>query len=186
MPKIDVSKIDGYDTMTAEQKIAALEGYDMVFDTTGFVKKDVYDKVNADLASTKKALKAKQTDEEAKAEAEQAMKAELEALRKESKVSKFTAKLISSGYDESDALEAANAYYDGDTDKFFELQQKNIEAVRRSAAAQSMKDTPPPQNGNHEDGTTDYSKKIAEAQARGDYVAVAYLMRRQAEENNKE
>lgn len=52
MPKIDTSKIEGFADMTAEQKLAALESYDIPEpDYSGYVKKDVYDKAASEAAS---------------------------------------------------------------------------------------------------------------------------------------
>lgn len=43
--KIDTSKIEGFDKMTPEQKLAALESYEIAEpDLSGHVKKDVFDK----------------------------------------------------------------------------------------------------------------------------------------------
>ena len=55
MPKIDTSKIEGFAEMTAEQKLAALESYNIPEpDYSGYVKKDVYDKAASEAASWKK------------------------------------------------------------------------------------------------------------------------------------
>jgi hypothetical protein len=44
MAKIDVTKIEGYADMTPEEKLKALEGYDVPDpDYSGYVKKDVFD-----------------------------------------------------------------------------------------------------------------------------------------------
>ena len=72
MAKIDVSKIEGYENMTPEQKIAALEGFDTPDpDYSGYVKKDVFDKTASELAGVKKQLKEKMTDDEAAKQKEQ-------------------------------------------------------------------------------------------------------------------
>ena len=55
MAKIDISKIDGFDKMTPEEKIAALQGFDFPDpDYSGYVKKDLYDKAASDVAAWKK------------------------------------------------------------------------------------------------------------------------------------
>lgn len=180
MAKIDVSKIDGYAAMTAEQKIAALEAFDVEFDTTGFVKKDVYDKAASELSKLKKDL-----NEQGKTA--QSSDEKIKDLEKELSVMKLEKKFIANGYTEEDAAKAANAYYDGDTDTVFALQQKNIESVKKAAAADAMKKTPPPKNGKSEgNSTTDYTKKIAEAQANGNFGEAAYYTRlQQSEEQNQ-
>ena len=65
MARIDVTQIDGYETMTAEEKLAALENFDMPDpDYSGYVRKDIYDKATSDLAKLKKESKVKLTDSE--------------------------------------------------------------------------------------------------------------------------
>ena len=65
MAKIDVSKIEGYAEMSAEDKLKALEAYEVPDpDYSGYVKKDVFDKTAKELADKKKELKDKLTAEE--------------------------------------------------------------------------------------------------------------------------
>ena len=62
MAKIDVTKIEGYADMTPEEKLKALEGYDVPDpDYSGYVKKDVFDKTASELAAKKKELNGKLT-----------------------------------------------------------------------------------------------------------------------------
>lgn len=152
MPRIDTSKIENYESMTAEEKLVALEAFDLPEpDMSGYVRKDLYDKASSEAAKFKKQLNEKLTEEEVKererAEQQAEKDNELNALRKEIAVSKYKAKYIALGYDEKTADEAANAAYDGDFDKVFELQSKNIEAVRKSAESEAMKKTPAPRSG---------------------------------------
>ena len=68
MAKIDTSGIEGYAEMTAEQKLAALEGFDIPDpDLSGYVKKDLFDKKASELAAAKKQLGEKMTEDEQKA-----------------------------------------------------------------------------------------------------------------------
>ncbi len=105
MAKIDVSKIEGYENMTPEQKIAALEGYDTPDpDYSGYVKKDVFDKTASELAEKKKQLQAKMTEDEAAKQKEQEEREKLqkdyEALLHKTTVSENKAKLLAMGYEE--------------------------------------------------------------------------------------
>ena len=114
MASIDTTQIEGYDTMTAEEKVAALEAFSMPDpDYSGYVKKDVFDKTASELAQKKKDLQARMTEEEkAKAENEallQQYKEEAETLKKEKTISENKAKLIAIGYDDSLATETATA-----------------------------------------------------------------------------
>lgn len=47
MAKIDISAIEGYEAMSAEEKLAALEAFEIPEpDYTGFVKKELFDLEN--------------------------------------------------------------------------------------------------------------------------------------------
>ena len=117
--KIDTTKIEGYADMTAEEKLAALEAYDV--DTTGLVRKDLLDKAASEAAAYKKQLREKlSADEQAEAERQEALKsmqAELETLRAEKAVEAATKKWMGLGYSEQLATETAKAMGSGDTQK---------------------------------------------------------------------
>ena len=67
MAKVDVTKIEGYDKMTPEEKIKALEAYETEDpDMSGYVKKEVFDKTASELAAKKKELTEKLTEDEQK------------------------------------------------------------------------------------------------------------------------
>ena len=154
--KIDVTKIEGYDTMSAEEKLAALEAYEL--DTSGFVRKEVLDKATSEAASYKKQLREKlSADEQAKAEHDEAFKAmqtELETLRTEKAVDMATKKWMSLGYDEKLATETAKAMVNGDTEKVFANHAKFIAEKEKSLRAQMLKDTPTPPSGEGSKGMT--------------------------------
>src|SRR5574344_246453 len=103
MAKIDVSQIEGYAEMTPEQKLKALEEFEVADpDYSGYVKKDVFDQTAAELAEKKKELKAKLTEDEAEKlkqkEEQESLQANYEKLLRESTVSKNKAKLLALGY----------------------------------------------------------------------------------------
>ena len=85
--KIDLTKIEGYENMTAEEKIAALEGFDVQQDYTGYVRKDLLDKANSEAADYKRQLRAAMSEAEKKAaddeEARKAMEERLKQLETE-------------------------------------------------------------------------------------------------------
>jgi len=186
MAKIDTKLITGYEQMTPEQKVAALEAYNHPDpDYSGYVKKDLYDKAASDAASWKKKHNELLTEDERKkqedADALANMKKELDELRKDKTISEFKAKLIAQGYDEALASDTAQAMADGDTAKVFANQGKFLEDYAKKVKADAMKKTPKPPAG---DGSSDidYSKKIEEAQQSGDMAAVAYYTRLKAQE----
>ena len=181
MAKIDVSTIEGYEEMTAEEKLAALEGFELPEpDYTGYVKKELFDKASSEIAGYKKQIFEKMTAEEAaKAEADEKMAAiqqELEQLRQDKVVQEYTAQFLSIGYDKELASETAVALQRGDMNTVFLNQTKFATLREKALKAELMKNTPKPPAGNGA-MIADYQKKIDEAQANGDFTAVAYYTR---------
>lgn len=143
-------------------------------------------KANSEAADYKKQLRTKQTDDEA-AEAER--KANMEKLTQENAdlkrsiaLSEKKAKLLGMGYDEQLADSTATAMVDGDMDTVMANQSKYLEAQKKDILADKMKKTPRLAGGSENTGGADYQKKIAEAQASGDYTAAAYYTRLMAQE----
>ena len=97
-------------------------------------------------------------------------------------LSERKAKLLAMGYDENLADETAAAMVDGDMDKVMANQSKYLEVQKKNIQADAMRKTPRPAAGDDGNGSVDYAKKIAEAQASGDYTAAAYYTRLQAQE----
>ena len=149
MAKIDFTKIEGYAEMSAEDKLKALEAYDIPDpDMSGFVSKEQFDKTASELAAKKKELRDKLTDDEAAKQKEQeereSMQKELDALRRESVVSKNKARLVALGYEEALADETAEAMADGKIEKVFANQKKHLEAFEKKVRAEALKNTPKP------------------------------------------
>ena len=151
MAKVDITKIEGYEGMTPEEKIKALEAYeieDVQPDYSGYVKKDVFDKTASELAGVKKPLKEKMTDDEAAKQKEQEEREELqskyEKLLHDSEVSKNKAKLLALGYEEKLADDTAEAMVTGDLEKVMANKKKHLEAVEKKVRAEALKDTPKP------------------------------------------
>ena len=151
MPKIDTAKIENYAVMTAEQKLAALEAFEYEPDNPDVEKlKGAVSKANSEAAEWKKKHNALLTEEQRKEaerlEAETAIKAELESLRKDKTVSESKVRFLALGYDAKLAEETAKALSDGDMEKVFGNQQIHIENVRKAerAAALAGEHNPPP------------------------------------------
>lgn len=163
MANIDTSKIEGYDTMTPEEKVAALEKFSFADpDFSGYVKKDLFDKTASELAQTKKDLKARMTEEEiAKAEHEAELnkyKEQAQTLQREKNISENKAKFLSLGYDDTLAGETAEALENGDFATVFKNQQVVIENVKKIAKGEAMASTPTPA-GKATDGEKTISKE---------------------------
>ena len=149
MAGIDTSTIEGYENMTPEQKVEALEKYTIADpDYTGYVKKDVFDKTASELAQTKKDLKARMTEEEIKAKEAEAellkYKTEAETLRKEKNIASNKAQLISIGYDEALAQATAEAMENGDIATVIKNQASVLENAKKIAKGEAMASTTPP------------------------------------------
>lgn len=80
MAKFDTSKIEGFDTMTDTEKLAAVLGADIPdeIDLSQYVAKSVADKYATEASNYKKQLRDKMTDEEKAKEKAKADKEELE------------------------------------------------------------------------------------------------------------
>lgn len=161
--KIDVSKIPNFDSLPEDVK-TALENYKIETpepDFTGYIPKAQFDKTASELADVKKQLKARMTEDEQKeAErlaAEQALKEELETLRKAQTLSENKARFLGLGYDEKLALETAQALVDGDMDKVFANQQIHIENVKKAERAAGIANDPTPPAGGG--GETEITKE---------------------------
>ena len=188
MAKIDTSKIEGYADMTVEEKLAALEGYDIPEpDMKGFVTKAQFDKTASELASWKKkhnALAAQgENMQNAQNEEIETLKQTVAALQKNEKINAQTVQLTALGYDAELAKATATAMVDGDFETVMLNQQKFITEHDKSYKAQLMGNAPKPVGGTVSGSAIDYTKLIADANARGDFTAVAYYTRLQ--EQNK-
>lgn len=168
--KIDVSKIEGYADMTAEEKLKALEGMDIPDpDYSGFVKKDLYDKTASELAAKKKELNEKMSEDERNKQKEQEERDELQkkydALLHESVVSKNKAKLLGLGYEEKLADETAEAMAAGDLEKVFANQKKHLDSFEKKVRAEALKDTPKPTgDGDSKTMTLEKFRKMSPAE----------------------
>ena len=159
MAKIDTSKITGYDSMTAEEKLAALEAMELDEpDYTGWVKKDVFDKASSEIAGYKKQLRERMTEEEAaKAKAAEdmaAVMAELETLRADKTISEYTTQFMGIGYDEALAKATATALQKGDVTTMFKNHAKFVVDREKALKAEFLKDTPTPPAGEGSKGMT--------------------------------
>lgn len=146
---LDTSKIEGYAEMSAEDKVAALEAYEISYE--GYVKKDVFDKASSDAAKWKKKFKDTQ-DAETQAKEAEAEKLSTLQLKYDELFNKYTLgenekEFLSLGYEASLAKEAAEAMSANDTAKLFKIQKKHIDAVQKAARKEALQSTPAPAPG---------------------------------------
>jgi hypothetical protein len=142
--KIDTSRIEGYAGMSAEDKLKALEAYEVEVpeDKTEEMRKlkDSFDRVSSELAKKNKEERDKLSeDEKAKAELNELiekLQKRNDELEKESKMSKYVARYIGLGYSEDLAKSTAEAHIKGDMDTVF----KNAEAHNKALEAKFKKE----------------------------------------------
>ena len=172
--------------MTEDEISAALEAVSPGNEAEINRLKNALSKANSEAADYKKQLRTKQTDDEAAAAAQKEeydrLIEENAELKKSMELSERKAKLIAMGYDETLAEDTATAMVDGDMDKVMVNQGKYLEAQKKNIQANAMRKTPRPVAGDEGKVSVDYAEKINEAQASGDYTAVAYYTRLQAQE----
>lgn len=172
--------------MTEDEISAALETVGQGNEAEVNRLKAALSKANSEAADYKKQLRTKQTDDEAAAAAQKEehdrLVQENADLKRSMALSERKAKLLAMGYDENLADETAAAMVDGDMDKVMANQSKYLEVQKKNIQADAMRKTPRPSAGDDGNGSVDYAKKIAEAQASGDYTAAAYYTRLQAQE----
>lgn len=157
MAKIDITRIEGYADMTAEQKLAALEAFEMPDpDFTGWVKKDVADKYASEAANFKKQLRERMSEEEAEkaknAENMAAVMAELDELRAEKQIGEYTTQFMGLGYDAALAKSTAEAIQKGDMNTMFRNHAKFTSDREKALKAEILKGTPTPPAGNGDKG----------------------------------
>ena len=150
--KINTGKIEGYADMTPEEKIKALEAYELADpDYTGYVKKEVFDKTASELADSKKQLREKMSADEIKAkedaEKQEKLQSDYDALLKKVSISENKAKLLALGYEDKLAGDTAEAMTEGNIEKVFANQKKHLEAVEKKIREDVLHNTPKPEGG---------------------------------------
>jgi len=175
--KIDTTTIEGYESMTAEEKLAALEGFEYDDGADEIARlKAANTKASKEAAEWKHKHNALLDDDEKKqqeaAEKQQQMEQELETLRREKKESAYKAKLLSDGYDDELAQSSAEALASGDLDTFFKNQKKFIEIHDKEYKKKLMNQDLKPEGGNSKQyKTKDEIMKIKDPQERQAAIA---------------
>lgn len=159
MAKIDITKIEGYENMTPEEKLAVLEAFEYDDNSAELERyKNAVSKANSEAADWKKKHNALLTaDDKEKQERDEELanlRTELEELKKEKAVTSYKAKFLGLGYEEALAEDTANALAEGDMDKVFANQKKHNETREKTIKADLLKKTPTPQAGEGDDTMT--------------------------------
>lgn len=160
MAKIDTSLIEGYESMSAEEKLKALANYefDVPEDKSAELAKlkQLNDKYSSEIAAFKKKEK-EGMDESARKEAEikemlESLKAENETYKKQLDTERLTRQNVALGYSEELAKEKALAVIENNTEKIYECEKKYKETIEKQIKAELLKKTPiPDDKGGHEE-----------------------------------
>ena len=150
--KVDVSKIAGFEEMSAEDKLNAVLAYEFeepkAPDGNAEITKlkAALSKANSESAEWKRQFREKQTEQERaeaeRAEAEKAMQEELASLRRGKVLDEYAKKCMSMGYDADLAAECAEAMADGRFNDVFAIQQRFMEAKTREIEAAALNKQP--------------------------------------------
>ena len=181
--------------MTAEEIAEALEAAGIGASTqtpTDDLSREVerlkraLSKSNAESADRKRQLNEKQTDEERRAQEDaerwELLQQERDTLLREKIITENKAQFLALGYDETLAIETAQAMSEGNTAQVFAAQKKHQENQEKALRATLLREIPDPPAGAGGSGGVDYQKKYEEAQAAGNSVDAAYYMRMSAQE----
>lgn len=148
--RIDTSKIEGYAEMSAEDKLKALEEFEIETpkDNSAEVSnlREALSKANSQAAEWKRQFREKQTEQERaeaeRAEREKAVEEELRGLRRDKTVSGYVAQCLALGYDKDLAQRAAEAMADNDAAAIMECQQTFLEAKQKELEAAALNKQP--------------------------------------------
>ena len=159
MARIDTSGIEGYDTMTAEEKLAALESYEYEDNTAKYEQmKSSFDRASKEAADWKKKHNQLLSDDERKKqesdETLSKMKQELEELRREKYTSQYEAKALALGMDDKTAKTVSVSLVEGKMDEFFDAFGKFLKAHDHEIEVNLLKDTPRAPGGEGEHAMT--------------------------------
>ena len=153
--KIDVAQITDYDSLSLEEKVAALENFEYddhseAVETLGKYK-DATDKATREAAEYKKQLKALQDQQKtgnSKADDTIAkLQEQVAELTRQNTIASYTAQFTALGYDAELAQATAIATADGDVATVFENQRKFLEQHDKDTKANILKQTPKPGQG---------------------------------------
>ena len=153
MAKIDLSNITGYAEMSAEEKVAALEGYEFNETENEAKLKTAMSNANSETAKYKRerdeavnkwkaALSEQERAEAERKEREQATEEELRTLRREKTVSGHVANCLALGYDKDLALRAAEAMADSNAAEIIECQRIFLETKKKEYEANALNKQP--------------------------------------------
>lgn len=157
--KIDVSSIEGFESMSAEDKVKALMGYEFE-DNSETLKatqdaldkqKKATDKASSEAADFKKKLRDKMTaDEQAEADRQaeiEKLKNENAEFKKQSQLAQFKTQALSMGYSEELATKRANAMLESNFVEMANIDKQFLELHDKEVQAKAVENTNQPPAG---------------------------------------
>ena len=149
--KIDLAKIENYEEMSAEDKIKALEEYEIEIpapkesDEVSKLK-TALSKANSDAAEWKRQFREKQTEAERaeaeRKEREQAVEEELRVLRRDKTVAGYVNSCLDLGYNKDLAFRAAEAMADNNAAEIMACQQEFLVEKQKELEALALNKQP--------------------------------------------
>lgn len=176
MAKIDVSKIEGFDTMTPEEKLNALLAFEYEDNASELERyKGAVTKANSEAAEWKKKHNALLTAEELAKQTRDdevtSLKDKIAELEKKEAISVHKSKFLGLGYDEALAEATAKALHEGDMETVFANQKKFNEGYAKKIEADLLKGTSNPPAGNGKQMSKDDIMKINDPAERQKLIA---------------
>ena len=154
---IDTSRIEGYEEMSAEDKLKAIQDADL--SVLGLVDKKVFDKTASELSKAKKDSGKNQSELDD-------LRHEIDTLKAENERAKNKAaimpKFIGLGMSPEEALTATEHYLNGETDEIFDaLTTMTANIVKKAAADNLMKQPVPKDFGGGKPMTKEAFSKLS-------------------------
>lgn len=147
MARIDTSGISGYETMSAEEKLAALEEFEFNDNASEVSRlKDALSKANKEAGDLRKERNQLMSEDERKKqeneEAIQQMQQELEELKREKFTSQYNARALAIGMDEKTAETVSVSIVSGEFEKVFDAFGKFLKTHDHEIEVKLLQDTP--------------------------------------------
>lgn len=148
--KIDPSKIEGFDNLSADEKVAALLNQEIEVEQTEPADvtklKTSLSKANSEAAEYRRLLREKQTEAERaeadRAEREKALQDELASYRDKERISTYKANLMGAGIDEPTADLMAKSLPEGVSDEYFLATKSFLDNQRQKLLTESINKQP--------------------------------------------
>ena len=169
--KFDTSRIDGWETLSAEDKVKALLEQEIEVEqpepADAIKLKNALNKACEEAASYKKALREKQSEAERaeadRAEQYKALQDELASYRNKERVSSYKAQLMAAGIDPDTADLMAKSLPEGVSDEYFQATKSFLDAQRKNAEIAALGKQPSLSVGTPPKGMTKEDEIVATA-----------------------